>query len=124
MKKEKDCIFCKIIAKEIPAKFLLETKDLVVIQNARPSAPVHHLVIPKEHIKSVAHLGKKDAKIIGEMFLAARDDAEKAKLAGYKTVFNVGRDGGQIIDHLHLHLLGGWKKQQDIDKMPNPDLDK
>jgi histidine triad (HIT) family protein len=110
MKKEKDCIFCKIIAKELPAKFLLETKDLVVIQDARPSAPIHHLIIPREHIKSIADLEEKDAKIIGEMFLTARDDAEKAKLTGYKTVFNVGRDGGQIIDHLHLHLLGGWVK--------------
>jgi histidine triad (HIT) family protein len=121
---DNNCVFCKIINKEIPAIILLEDKDLIVIQDARPSAPVHHLIIPKKHILSVAHLEEKDAEIIGKMFLTARDDAKKAKLTGYKTVFNVGRDGGQIIDHLHLHLLGGWKKQEDIEKMLHPDLDK
>ena len=122
--KDNNCIFCKIIAKEIPAKILLEDNDLIVIQDARPSAPVHHLIIPKDHIQSVAHLEEKDAEIIGRIFLAARDDAKKAKLTGYKTVFNVGRDGGQIIDHLHLHLLGGWNKKEDIDRMPHQNLDK
>jgi len=121
---EKDCIFCKIVNKEIPAKILLENDDLIVIQDIKPSAPIHHLIIPKEHIESLAHLEEKDREIIGKIFLVAKDDAIKAGLKGYKTVFNVGREGGQIIDHLHLHLLGGWTKKEDIEMMPHPKLDK
>lgn len=107
---KKDCIFCKIINKEVPAKVLLENEDLIILQDIRPSAPVHHLVIPKKHIESVAHLEDTDKELIGKMFLAARDNAKEAKLRGYKTIFNVGRDGGQLIDHLHLHVMGGWTK--------------
>lgn len=122
--KNPDCIFCKIIAKEIPAKILFENNDLIVLQDIKPSAPVHHLVIPKEHIESVSHFEEKDKEIIAKIFLAAKEDAKKAGLKGYKTVFNVGREGGQVIDHLHLHLLGGWNRKEDIEKMPHPKLDK
>jgi len=112
MNKDKNCLFCKIINKEIPAKILFEDNDLIVIQDIKPSAPFHHLVIPKVHIKSVADLQKKNANIIAKLFFRARDDAKLGGLKGYKTIFNVGRDGGQIIDHLHLHLLGGWDRPQ------------
>lgn len=105
----KNCIFCKIIAREVPAEIIFEDKDLVILQDIKPSAPFHHLIIPKEHIPSIARLKEKDGKIIAKLFLAARDDAKAAGLKGYKTIFNVGREGGQIIDHLHLHLMGGWK---------------
>jgi histidine triad (HIT) family protein len=108
--KDENCIFCKIVDKEIPAKILFEDNDLIVLQDIKPSAPFHHLIIPKEHIQSVAHLQEKDGAIIAKLFFAAQTDAEKAGLKGYKTIFNVGRDGGQIIDHLHLHLMGGWNK--------------
>jgi histidine triad (HIT) family protein len=121
--KDPNCIFCKIINRELPAKILFENEDLIVIQNIKPSAPVHHLVIPKEHIRSVMDFEEKDRDIIADMFLAVRDDAKAAGLKGYKTVFNVGREGGQVIDHLHLHLLGGWTKREDIEKMPHPNLD-
>lgn len=104
-----DCIFCKIVAKTIPAEILFENENLIILQDIKPSAPFHHLIIPKEHIQSVAHLEEKDREIIADLFLAARDDAKKADMKGYKTIFNVGREGGQIIDHLHLHLMGGWK---------------
>ena len=102
--KDKNCIFCKIVDKEVPAEILLENEKLIILQDIKPSAPFHHLIIPKEHIQSVAHLEEKDRDIIADLFLAARDDAAKAGLKGYKTIFNVGREGGQIIDHLHLHL--------------------
>lgn len=108
--KDKDCIFCKIIAKEIPAQILFENESLIVLQDIKPSAPFHHLIIPKDHIPSVAHLKEKDRQIIADLFFTARDEAKKAGLKGYKTIFNVGREGGQIIDHLHLHLMGGWTK--------------
>lgn len=124
MNKDQNCIFCKIISKEIPSKILFEDDDLIVIQDIKPSAPVHHLIIPKEHIRSVADLEEKNKEIVAKIFFRARDDAKLAGLKGYKTVFNVGREGGQIIDHLHLHLLGGWTKKEDVDKMPNPNLDK
>jgi histidine triad (HIT) family protein len=108
--KDENCIFCKIVAKEVPAEILFENKNLIILQDIKPSAPFHHLIIPKEHIQSVAHLEENDREIIADLFFAARDDAKKADLKGYKTIFNVGREGGQIIDHLHLHLMGGWAK--------------
>jgi histidine triad (HIT) family protein len=108
MKKENDCIFCKIIAKEIPAEIIWENEDLIVLQDIKPSAPFHHLIIPKEHIKSIADLEEKDREIVSKLIFTAKNDAEKANLKGYKLSFNVGRDGGQIIDHIHLHLMGGW----------------
>ncbi len=122
--KDPDCIFCKIVNKEIPAEIIFENDDLIVIQDIKPSAPFHHLVIPKEHIRSVMDFEEKDRNIIANIFFAAKEDARKEDLKGYKTVFNVGRQGGQLIDHLHLHVLGGWTKQEDIDKMPHPKLDK
>ncbi len=124
MNTDPNCIFCKIINKEIPAKIISETASLIVIQDRAPSAPVHHLVIPKKHIESVAHLEIVDEEIIADIFFTAKDDAKKTGLKGYKTVFNVGKEGGQVIPHLHLHLLGGWTQKEDIEKMPHPKLDK
>ncbi|MFZ2038521.1 MAG: histidine triad nucleotide-binding protein [Minisyncoccia bacterium] len=115
MKKE-DCLFCKIVGKEIPAEIVFEREDLIIIKDIKPAAPIHHLIIPKKHIVSIAELMEDDKCIIGEMFYAAKEDATKSGLTGYKTVFNVGRDGGQVIDHLHLHLLGGWAKKAEMEK--------
>jgi histidine triad (HIT) family protein len=108
--KDNNCIFCKIIAKEVPAEILLENDNLIILQDIKPSAPFHHLIIPKKHIQSIAHLEEKDREIIADLFFTAKTDAEKAGLKGYKLTFNVGKEGGQIIDHLHLHLMGGWVK--------------
>lgn len=119
-----DCIFCKIAKKEIPADIIFEGKDLVIIKDIKPSAPVHYLAIPKQHIQSIAHLEGNHRDVLASLIYAAKDSAKKAGLKGYKLVFNVGREGGQVIDHLHLHLLGGWTKKEDIEKMPHPGLDK
>lgn len=119
-----DCIFCKITKKEIPADILFENKDLIIIKDVNPSAPIHYLVIPKEHIQSIAHLEGNHKDVLASLIYAAKDAAKKSGLRGYKLVFNVGREGGQVIDHLHLHLLGGWSKKSDIDAMPYPSLDK
>lgn len=108
--KDLNCIFCKIINKEIPAQIISENDDLIIIQDIKPSAPFHHLIIPKNHIRSIMDLSEKDKEIISNIILGAKNDAEKAGLKGYKLSFNVGREGGQIIDHLHLHLMGGWIK--------------
>jgi len=118
------CVFCKIAKKEIPAKVVFETAGIVAFKDIKPSAPVHYLIVPKEHVQSVAHLNETHDAITAELIFAARDLADKLGLKGYKLVFNVGREGGQIIDHLHLHLLGGWTKKTEIDAMPHPSLDK
>ncbi|MDO8264923.1 MAG: histidine triad nucleotide-binding protein [Candidatus Parcubacteria bacterium] len=111
-----DCIFCKIIKKESPSMIIYEDKDIIAFQNIRPLAPVHILVVPKEHIPSVDQLEEKHKDLVGKIFLTAKKVAADQGIAGaYKIVFNVGEGGGQIVFHLHLHLLGGWKSKEDID---------
>lgn len=104
------CLFCKIVKKEITCDSIYEDDKVIVFKDIRPSAPVHYLVVPKEHVQSIVHLEGNHRDIIAAMIYAAKETAEKLKLKGYKLVFNVGREGGQVIDHLHLHLLGGWNK--------------
>lgn len=111
-----DCLFCKIGKKEMKSEIVYESDEILVFKDINPSAPVHYLVIPKEHIQSIAHLQENHSEIISRVIYAAKSVAEKLGLKGYKLVFNVGREGGQVIDHLHLHLLGGWSKKEDIDK--------
>lgn len=106
-----DCLFCKIAQKIVPTKIVKESRDLIVIKDIYPRAPVHLLIIPKKHITSIVHLDKKDVGLVGLMIYEAKLLAKRFKIAGrgYKLIFNVGREGGQVIDHLHLHLLGGKK---------------
>lgn len=111
-----NCIFCKISKKEIPAATVFEDVDVVAFTDIHPKAPVHILVIPKEHIQSIAHLEADHTDVIAKLVYAAKRIAAEKALAGYKLVFNVGREGGQIIDHLHLHLIGGWEKPEDWKK--------
>lgn len=103
-----DCLFCKIANKEIPAEFVYEGSDIVAFKDIKPDAPVHYLIVPREHIHSIMHLEGNHKEIISALIFRAKALAEKAGLKGYKLMFNVGREGGQLIDHLHLHLLGGW----------------
>jgi histidine triad (HIT) family protein len=107
----KDCLFCKIINKEIPAKIVYEDNKFIAFKDAEPKAPLHLLIVPKIHIPSVDHLGLKDKELIGEMFLVAQEIARKEGVnqTGYRLIFNIGKDAGQTIDHLHLHLMGGKK---------------
>lgn len=119
-----DCIFCKIINKQILADFLFEDSQLVAFKDIKPSAPVHYLLVPKEHIPSIAHLEGNHKEVLAALIYKAKDLASEAGLKGYKLVFNVGKEGGQVIDHLHLHLLGGWNKKGDVEAMPRPGLDK
>lgn len=116
---DRGCIFCKIVNKEIPSQSIYEDGELIVIKDIIPKAPVHYLVIPKEHIQSIIHLENNHAEVLSKIIFAAKSVAEKLGLKGYKLVFNVGREGGQVIDHLHLHLLGGWLKVEDIDATPH-----
>ena len=106
-----DCVFCNIINKTLESEILFENERLVVIKDILPKAPVHLLVIPKEHIVSIKEVGEANQALLGEIVLTARQMAEKFGVGdtGYKLTFNVGRDGGQVIGHLHLHLMGGKK---------------
>lgn len=104
-----ECIFCKISQGETSAEFLYQDEDIVVFKDIHPKAPVHLLIVPRRHIASVNNLCSDDAALIGKMVCIAPKIAEKTgTVDGYKLLFNVGRKGGQIVDHVHLHLMGGW----------------
>lgn len=105
----KDCVFCRIVNRDQPSNIIYETESLIVIPDILPKAPVHFLVIPKEHIVSAHELGPSHEKLISEMILSANKLADEQGIGqtGYKMIFNVGKQGGQIISHLHLHVMGG-----------------
>ncbi|HSG08237.1 MAG TPA: histidine triad nucleotide-binding protein [Longimicrobiales bacterium] len=104
-----DCLFCRIASAEIPANLVHEDERLVAFRDIGPQAPVHILIIPREHVASLdaAQDGHRD--LLGAMLLTARDLARAEGIAdgGYRTVLNVGADGGQSVHHIHLHLMGG-----------------
>lgn len=102
-----DCIFCKIIKGEIPSIKVFENDKVVAFNDINPKAKVHVLIVPKKHIESVKHLEVADKELVGELVLAVQGIAKEKNLQGYKLVINVGREGGQLVDHLHLHLLSG-----------------
>ncbi len=106
-----DCLFCKIASGALNTEFLHETGNLVVFRDIHPKAPVHLLLVPKKHIRSVNDLAEEDRGVVADLIHTARDMAEKLGTAqsGYNLVFNVERGGGQEIFHLHLHLMGGYK---------------
>jgi histidine triad (HIT) family protein len=107
---ERECVFCKIIRGESPADFVYKGEEIVVFKDIRPEAPIHLLVVPRKHIPTVNDLREEDRLLVGEMFLKARAIAQRLGIAerGYRLILNVERGGGQIIFHLHMHLLGGW----------------
>ena len=102
-----DCLFCKIFAREIPAKEVFRDDEIVAFEDIRPVAPVHVLVIPKRHVAAMNEL--QDSALLGRLFHVANLVAQKKGIAvsGYRVVANTGRDGGQSVFHLHLHVLGG-----------------
>ena len=105
-----DCIFCKIAAGEIPAKKLYEDERAIAIADIDPKAPLHALVIPKQHIASLAEVGasEQEKTLVGHLLGVANQLAQERGLSeGYRIVVNIGPDGGQTVDHLHVHLLGG-----------------
>ena len=108
----KDCLFCKIVKGEVPSEFLYEDNDFVVFRDIKPAAPVHLLIVPRKHIRSINDLQKEDETIISGLFMIAADMAKKqgVNTSGYKLLFNVEKGGGQVIFHLHLHLIGGWPR--------------
>jgi histidine triad (HIT) family protein len=109
-----DCVFCNIVKKTVHSNILYENSEMIVIKDILPKAPVHLLIIPKEHILSMVHIAEKHKTLLGDMFFLAKNMAEQFKISesGYKLIFNVGRDGGQVVPHLHLHLQGGKKMEE------------
>jgi len=107
-----DCIFCKIIKGEAPANFVYKDEDMVVFHNIKPSAPIHVLMAPVQHIESVNSLEEIHGAVISKMMIKAKEVAQSLGIrdSGYKLILNVGRGGGQVIFHLHIHLIGGWEK--------------
>ena len=104
-----DCIFCKIVAGEIPADVVLENEDVLVFRDLNPQAPTHLLAIPKKHIATINDIQTEDTEAAGKLFLAAQKVAAKEGLAedGYRVVMNCGEAAGQVVFHIHLHILGG-----------------
>jgi histidine triad (HIT) family protein len=105
-------IFQKIIDREIPADIVFEDEHCLAFTDVDPQAPTHILVIPKKPIRSVAEITEQDGPLIGHLWNVIRQIAEKQELAkGYRVVTNIGADGGQAVDHLHFHLLGGRRME-------------
>ena len=104
-----DCVFCKIITGEIPSKIVYRDKDVVVFPDINPVAPVHLLVVSVKHIKSLATMADADAPLAGKMVRAANKVAREQGLSekGYRLTINCGADAGQLVPHLHIHLMGG-----------------
>jgi histidine triad (HIT) family protein len=103
-----DCIFCKIVAGELPATFVHQDADIVAIDDANPQAPTHVLVIPRRHIATLLEVGERDAPLIGRIHQVASAIARQRRLDnGFRVVVNNGRGAGQTVYHLHFHLLGG-----------------
>lgn len=104
-----DCLFCKIVAGDIPATKVLETDGSLAFRDLNPQAPTHLLVIPKQHVTHAGELTTQHGDLLGELFETAAKVAEQEGVAeaGYRLVFNVGEDSGNSVPHLHLHVIGG-----------------
>jgi len=106
-----DCIFCKIVAGEIPAKKLYEDDEVVAFWDIAPQAPVHFLVIPKKHLAAPVDVTEEDDQVIGKMIrVGARLAAEKGVTDGFRVIFNNGKKAGQVVFHIHVHIIGGREK--------------
>ena len=114
MSADPHCIFCKIVAGQIPSKKVFEDEELIVFHDIHPWAPVHVLVIPKQHIESLAEVGPEHDALLGRMLgLAPRLMKQLGVVNGFRTLINTGKDGLQEVPHLHMHVIGGprpWAK--------------
>src|SRR5690606_12114270 len=102
-----DCLFCKIAARELPADVLYEDEHVLAFMDIHPQAPLHALVIPKVHLATLNDFGAEHAELAGRLLLTAQRLAAERSLPGYRVAMNVNREGGQVIFHAHLHVLGG-----------------
>lgn len=104
-----DCIFCKIIEGTLPSKKVYEDEHIVAFEDIHPAAPIHVLVVPKQHIESLEALNEENVDIVSKVHLAIQQVAKAKNIAqgGYRVIVNCGKDGGQTVPHLHYHVLGG-----------------
>jgi histidine triad (HIT) family protein len=103
-----DCLFCRIVSKEVPAEVVLDREDVLAFRDVNPQAPTHVLVVPKEHLPSLEAVGERHGSLLSSLVAAVNQVARDDGVAGgFRVVTNVGRAAGQSVDHLHLHLLGG-----------------
>ena len=100
-----DCLFCNIVSGKREARIAYKDENFVAFHDINPKASLHLLIIPKKHIESIDHVELKDKELMGEMIMVAQKIAKEQHLKGYKLLINVGREGGKVIDHLHLHLM-------------------
>ncbi len=106
-----DCVFCQIVAGKIPSEILYQDEKVIAFRDINPQAPIHLVIIPKRHIPSPVHLSEAESSLIGDMVNAANELAKREGISesGYRLVINCGKQGGQLVPHLHMHLLGGRK---------------
>lgn len=104
-----DCIFCRIISGEISSDIVYEDNDFIAFRDINPQAPVHIIIVPRIHIKSIADVGENQSELIGRLLLTANKVADKTGIAktGYRLAINYGADANLVVPHLHLHLVGG-----------------
>jgi len=104
-----NCIFCQIAQKKLQAQIRYEDQQVIAFDDVNPKMPVHILVIPKKHIESVNKIAEEDTKVVGQLILAAAKLAKQLKIEaqGYRLIFNQGQHAGQVVNHIHLHLVGG-----------------
>ena len=111
-----NCLFCKIVKGEIPSKKVYEDEEILAFCDINPQAPIHILVVPKKHIKSLADMEKEDEALIGKIFGVINKISEEQgfKHEGYRVITNCGKNGGQSVKHLHFHILAGKKLGEKI----------
>ncbi len=111
-----DCIFCQIVAGEIPSDIVYQDEEVVAFYDINPQAPVHLLIIPKKHIPSLTHLSEEDLPLIGHMVKIANQLAKREGIAksGYRLAISCGEQGGQLVPHLHMHLIGGRRLSDEL----------
>lgn len=110
-----NCIFCKIIKGEVPSSKVFEDDDLFVINDIRPKAPVHMLIMPKAHVENLDGVTNDNSEILAKIMLRAKELAKENGISGaYKVTTNIGEMAGQTVFHMHFHLIGGWGSKDDV----------
>jgi histidine triad (HIT) family protein len=106
-----DCIFCKIVAGELPSDRLYQDAEVTAFRDIHPLGPIHVLIVPNKHISGVSEVERGDEQLVGRLFTLARElaDQEGIQESGYRLIVNNGPDGGQVVPHLHIHLIGGQR---------------
>lgn len=105
------CVFCRIVKGEASGEIVYQDEEVTAFRDINPKAPTHILVVPNKHIRSLAYVQPEDTVLLGRLLQVARDlaDQEGIRSSGYRLIMNCGYGAGQVVNHLHLHLLGGWE---------------